>query len=143
MNDLKIRVEVEVNPTEDLEKVQIAVQNMFGPIDLETKDKTWGKLLTARVTGLEGLTKLSNLFKREQILAAARKVLRSSITDSSITFYLNKQVAYAGHVSFCQQSGESPLGPITVKIDCDDPKKLIAWLAPRPPKRTKPSRRKK
>ena len=142
MTDLQIRVEAEINHTETLEKVKTAVQNMFGPIDLQVKDKTWGQLLTARITGLEGLTKLSNLLKREQILAAARKVLRSSITNSSITFYLNKQVAYAGHVSFCQQSGESPLGPITVKIDCEDPKKLIDWLAPRPPRHSKPSRRK-
>jgi uncharacterized protein len=142
MNDVQIRVEAEINHTETLEKVKTAVQNMFGPIDLQVKDKTWGQLLTARITGLEGLTKLSNLLKREQILAAARKVLRSSITNSSITFYLNKQVSYAGHVSFCQQSGESPLGPITVKIDCEDPKKLIDWLAPRPPRHSKPSRRK-
>jgi predicted RNA binding protein with dsRBD fold (UPF0201 family) len=142
MTDVQIRVEAEINHTETLEKVKTAVQNMFGPIDLQVKDKTWGQLLTARITGLEGLTKLSNLLKREQILAAARKVLRSSITNSSITFYLNKQVAYAGHVSFCQQSGESPLGPITVKIDCEDPKKLIDWLAPRPPRHSKPSRRK-
>ncbi|MFZ7138550.1 MAG: RNA-binding domain-containing protein [archaeon] len=142
MNDVQIRIEAEVNPTEDLQKVQTAVENMFGPLDLHVKEKTWGQLLTTRVTGLEGLTKLSNLLKREQILTAARKVLRSSIDNSSITFYLNKQVAYAGHVSFCQQSGESPLGPITVKIDCDDPKKLIDWLAPRPPKRSKSSQRK-
>jgi uncharacterized protein len=142
MTDVQIRVEAEINHTETLEKVKTAVQNMFGPIDLQVKDKTWGQLLTARITGLEGLTKLSNLLKREQILAAARKVLRSSITNSSITFYLNKQVAYAGHVSFCQQSGESPLGPITVKIDCEDPKKLIDWLAPRPHRHSKPSRRK-
>ena len=142
MNDVQIRIEAEVNPTEDLQKVQNAVENMFGSLDLQVKEKPWGQLLTARVTGLEGLTKLSNLLKREQILTAARKVLRSSIDNSSITFYLNKQVAYAGHVSFCQQSGESPLGPITVKINSDDPKKLIDWLAPRPPKRSKSSQRK-
>lgn len=142
MNDVQIRVEAEVNQTEDLEKVKSAVGNMFGPLDFEVKEKTWGHLLTARITGLQGLTKLSNLLKREQILTAARKVLRRSITNSSITFYLNKQVAFAGHVSFCQQSGESPLGPITVKIDCDDPKKLIDWLAPRAPRRSKSSRRK-
>jgi predicted RNA binding protein with dsRBD fold (UPF0201 family) len=142
MNDVQIRIEAEVNPTEELQKVQTAVENMFGSLDLQVKEKPWGQLLTARVTGLEGLTKLSNLLKREQILTAARKVLRSSINNSSVTFYLNKQVAYAGHVSFCQQSGESPLGPITIKIDCDDPKKLIDWLAPRPPKRSKTSKRK-
>lgn len=142
MNDVQIRVEAEVNQTEDLEKVKTAVENMFGALDLVVKEKLWGQLLTARISGLEGLTKLSNLLQREQILSAARKVLRKSINNNSITFYLNKQVAYVGHVSFSQQSGESPLGPITVKIDCEDPKKLVNWLAPRPIKRSKPSRRK-
>lgn len=138
---MQIRVEAEVNPTEDLEKVQTAVENMFDPLDFDVKEKTWGQLLTARIIGIQGLTKLSNLLKREQILTAARKVLRKSIDNNSITFYLNKQVALAGHVSFCQQSGESPLGPITVKIDSEDPKKLINWLAPKPLRRSKPSRR--
>lgn len=141
MNNVQIRVEAEVNPTEDFEKVQTAVENMFGPLDFEVKEKTWGQLLTARITGIQGLTKLSNLLKREQILTAARKVLRKSIDNNSVTFYLNKQVAFAGHVSFCQQSGESPLGPITVKIDCEDPKKLVNWLAPKPLRHNKPSRR--
>ena len=142
MNDVQIRVEAEVNQTEDLEKVKTAVENMFGSLDLVVKNKLWGQLLTARISGLEGLTKLSNLLQREQILSAARKVLRKSVNNNSITFYLNKQVAYVGHVSFSQQSGESPLGPITVKIDCEDPKKLVNWLAPRPIKRSKSSRRK-
>jgi len=142
MNDVQIRVEAEVNQTEDLEKVKTAVENMFGPLDLAVKTKLWGQLLTARISGLEGLTKLSNLLQREQILSAARKVFRKSVNNNSITFYLNKQVAYVGHVSFSQQSGESPLGPITVKIDCEDPKKLVNWLAPRPIKRSKPSQRK-
>lgn len=139
---MQIRVEAEVNQTEDLEKVKTAVENMFGSLNFELKNKLWGQLLTARVSGLDGLTKLSNLLQREQILSAARKVLRKSINNNSITFYLNKQVAYAGHVSFSQQSGESPLGPITVKIDCDDPRKLVNWLAPRPLKQGSSSRRK-
>ena len=141
-DDVQIRVEAEVNQTEDLEKVKTAVENMFGPLDFEIKDRPWGQLLKTRTTGTKGLTKLSNLLKREQILAAARKVLRSSIGDNSVTFYLNKQVAYAQHVSFCQQSHESPLGPITVKINCDDPKKLVNWLAPRPIRRSQASNKK-
>ena len=135
MSDIQVNIEAQVNPTEEPEKVKQAVENVFGPVDFKLKPKTWGQLLTAQTTGTEGLTKLSNLIKRAQIIAASRKVLRSSATDDSITFYLNKQVAYAGHISFSQQTAESPLGPIKVEIKCDNPRKLIDWIAPRSPKR--------
>jgi predicted RNA binding protein with dsRBD fold (UPF0201 family) len=67
------------------------------------------------------------------------------MNEASVTFYLNKQVAYAGHVSFSQQTAESPLGPINVKISCGNLQKLVDWLAPRLPKKTRknaPSRQK-
>jgi predicted RNA binding protein with dsRBD fold (UPF0201 family) len=120
-----------------LEKVKSSVENLFGAVTFKVKSRTWGQLLVAETRGTEGLTKLANLLKREQILAAARKVLRNGTNETSVTFYLNKQVAYAGHVSFSQQTAESPLGPITVKISCDNTRKLVDWLAPRPPKKTR------
>jgi len=40
-------------------------------------------------------------------------------------------VAFANHVSFSQETGESPLGPIKVTLDCESPRELIDWLAPR------------
>jgi len=135
MSDIMVNVEVQVNPTEDLKKVKRAVENIFGAVTFNVKPKTWGQLLIVKTSGTEGLTKLSNLLKREQILAAARKVFRSGMDDNSVTFYLNKQVAYAEHISFSQQTAESPLGPIKVQIRCCNPRKLIDWLAPRPPKR--------
>jgi predicted RNA binding protein with dsRBD fold (UPF0201 family) len=137
MDEIVVDIEAEVNPTEELEKVKQAVENIFGAVTFKVKSRTWGQLLTAKTQGTKELTKLSNLLKREQILAAARKVLRSGTKDTSITFYLNKQVAYAGHVSFSQKTAESPLGPITVQIRCSNPQKLIDWLAPRPPKKTR------
>jgi len=120
-----------------LEKVKSSVENLFGAVTFKVKSRPWGQLLVAETRGTEGLTKLANLLKREQILAAARKVLRNGTNETSVTFYLNKQVAYAGHVSFSQQTAESPLGPITVKISCDNTRKLVDWLAPRPPKKTR------
>ena len=120
-----------------MEKVKSSVENLFGAVTFKVKSRTWGQLLVAETRGTEGLTKLANLLKREQILAAARKVLRNGTNETSVTFYLNKQVAYAGHVSFSQQTAESPLGPITVKISCDNTRKLVDWLAPRPPKKTR------
>ncbi|MEM3766442.1 MAG: hypothetical protein QXU46_05395, partial [Candidatus Bathyarchaeia archaeon] len=53
------------------------------------------------------------------------------LSENNITFYLNKQVAYAGHVSFSKAVAESPLGPIKVQIECGNPRQLIDWLAPK------------
>jgi len=140
MNEIVVHVEVEVNPTEDLEKVKRAVENIFGATEFEVESKKWGRLLIAKTRGTEGLTKLYNLLNRERIRAAARKVFFSGMGDKSVLFYLNKQVAYAGHISFSQQTAESPLGPINVQIRCDNPRKLIKWLTPKPTKRNVPSR---
>ena len=142
MNEIVVHVEVEVNPTEDLEKVKQAVENIFGAVTFKVESRKWGSLLIAKTTGTEGLTKLYHLLGRERIRAAARKVFFSGMDEKSVTFYLNKQVAYAGHISFSQQTAESPLGPINVQIRCSNPRKLIEWLTPKPPKRNPPSRSK-
>jgi hypothetical protein len=131
MDEIKIRVEVKVNLTEDLEKVRQAVENVFSITEFEVKPGKKGSLLIAKARGMEGLTKLYNLLRRERIRDAARGVLFKGLSENSITFHLNKQVAYAGHVSFCQPVAESPLGPIRVQITCDKPKELIEWLAPK------------
>jgi len=129
--DITVQVEAEVNPTEDEAKVKSAMENIFGSLQFEVKPLKRGSLLTAKTRGTGGLTKLYNLLRRDRIRDATRSVLYKGISGHSIVFYMNKQVAYAGHVSFSQPSGESPLGPIRVEIRCQDPRKIIDWLAPR------------
>ncbi len=131
MNAVDLQVEVEVNPTEDVSKVKHAVENVFGNLALEEKPLHRGSMLTARTESTENLSKFGNLLRRERIRDAARGVLFQGLKGSVITFYLNKQVAHAGHVSFCEPVAESPLGPIKVQIKCSNPRKLIDWLAPR------------
>ena len=131
MDEIEILIEAEVNPTEDIEKVKLAIENVFGTVKYEVKKFHRGKLLTAKAKGTAGLTKFYNLLRRERIRDAARTVLFEGANEDSITFYLNKQVAYAGHISFCKPSAESPLGPIKVQIKCENPKELIDWLAPK------------
>jgi predicted RNA binding protein with dsRBD fold (UPF0201 family) len=142
MDNIVVHVEVEVNPTEDLEKVKKAVENIFGVVKFKVESRKWGRLLIAETKGIEGLTKLYNLLRRERIRDAARKVLFGGLRDKALTFYLNKQVAYAGHISFSQKTAESPLGPINVQIHSDDPRELIDWLAPKTTKGNMPSRSK-
>ncbi|MCD6470346.1 hypothetical protein J7L29_06060 [Candidatus Bathyarchaeota archaeon] len=128
---VEVRVEVEVNPTEDVDKVKIAVQRVLGDINLELIEENDYKRLSGKAEGLETLTRFYNLLRRELILDAARTVLLRGVQGNSIIFYLNKQVAYVGHISFSQPYGESPLGPIRVEIRCDNPRSLIDWLTPK------------
>jgi len=131
VDEIDIHIEAEINPTEDPEKVKRTVENMFGNVEFEVKPQPRGSLLLAKIQGINGLAKLQNLLRRERIRDAARGVLFEGVNEKSITFYLNKQVAYVGHVSFSKPVAESPLGPIKVQIRCDNPRELIEWLAPK------------
>ena len=131
MEAIAVSVETEINPTEDKEKVEMAVANIFDSASAEIKSSYTGSTLRARAEGREALVKFRNLLSLDRIRAAARKVFFGGLGESTIRFYLNKQVAFAGHVSFSEENSESPLGPIKVTIECENPKQLIDWLAPR------------
>ena len=75
------------------------------------------------------LERFRMILQRDRIRAAARSILRRSVEGNRIVFYLNKQAAYAGHVSFSAPEGESPLGPIHVIVETGNPDQLIDWLA--------------
>ena len=129
MEEIVVRVEAEINPTEDAEKVKRAVSNIFDIASVEVKPSYNGSVLNAVANEREVLVKFRNLLRSDRIRDAARKVFFGGLRENTIRFCLNKQVAFAGHVSFCQETAESPLGPIRVVIECDDPRQLIDWLA--------------
>jgi predicted RNA binding protein with dsRBD fold (UPF0201 family) len=132
MNDfgkVKIRIKVLVNHTENVDKIKVALQNMIGETNLALKNEEDKKLLLCKTENLKILERFRDLLRREQIMNAAKKVFLSGLNSGIITFHLNKQVAYVGHVSFSQSEGESPLGPISFEIQCEKPKKLIKWLS--------------
>ena len=128
MNDIQVVVEVEVNPTENLEKVKEAIINLFPTATIDVRFGGRKSLLIATTDGINGLTEVYGNLRQERILAVARRVFRRGTRGKYITFYLNKQVAYAQRISFCDPFGESPLGSIQVKIKCDDPSAIIEWL---------------
>lgn len=131
MDEIAVRVEAEINLTESEEKVKAAVANLFGNISTEVKPSYRGSVLRAEARGQEALVKFRDLLRSDRIRDAARKVLFEGMRGQTISFCLNKQVAFAGHVSFSEEVAESPLGPVRVTIECADARRLIDWLAPR------------
>lgn len=131
MEEIAVRVETEINLTESEEKVKMAVANLFGNVSAEIKPFYKGSVLNAEAKRQEALVKLRNLLRSDRIRDAARKALFGGLRGNTVRFCLNKQVAFAGHVSFSEEVAESPLGPIRVTIECENPRQLIDWLAPR------------
>ena len=127
MEDVTVIVESDILPTEDESKVERAVRNIFPLIEIHL-DENNGKRIKAYAKGLKILSELHNLLKRNRIRAAARSIMMRSISASSITVALNKQAAYAGHVSFTTDPNESPLGPIILTIQSPNPQEVIDWL---------------
>ena len=130
MEEIAVRVETEINLTESEKKVKMAVANLFGNICTEIVPSYKGSILKTESKGQEVLIKLRNLLRSDRIRDAARKALFKGTRAQTIGFCLNKQVAFAGHVSFSEEVAESPLGPIRVTIECKIPRQLIDWLAP-------------
>ena len=129
---MKITVRVEVRPTENIEKVRKALYNVFEPEKLEEKTEENYRVLIAEGNCYKSLLKLHSLLRTQFILDAAREYLKRGMYDKGLVFYLNKQAAYVGVVSFCSfEYGESPLGAIVFHVETENPRRLIDWLAPR------------
>lgn len=131
MDQVTVHVEADVNPTESEEKVKKALWNLFGDLPMQSKPVHKGNVLTAETKGFETLSTLRNVLRRDRIRDASRKALYAGLNEEGVTFYLNKQVAFVGHVSFSEAMAESPLGPIKVIVQSENPRELIDWLAPR------------
>jgi uncharacterized protein len=129
MVEVKVFVEAEIYPTENEENVKRAVTNFLDNAAITITPGAKGSTLKATANGQESLVKLRNMLANDRIRDAARKFFFKSIRGNMISFYLNKQAAFAGHISFSEQTAESPLGPIKISIETDNTELLICWLA--------------
>jgi predicted RNA binding protein with dsRBD fold (UPF0201 family) len=130
---MKITTQVEIRLTEDENKVLKALYNIFTPEKIETIEEETRKIIIAYSTNINSLQKLKELIKKSYILDAARKVIRSApqFKQGIITFYLNKQAAYMGKISFSAPEKESALGPIKITVETNDPYEFLDWIAPK------------
>ena len=122
---MRLQVEAEVKPTEDKEKVEAAVKKIFPTLELsQAKNSLVGESIRA-----ESLDRLHQLLREQAIRDSARSMIIRGRRGNVVQFMLNKQVAFVGKVSFT--GGESPLGPIVVRLEAPDIERLIDHLAPR------------
>jgi predicted RNA binding protein with dsRBD fold (UPF0201 family) len=105
-----------LQPTEDPEKVAHAIKNIFGELDLEVNAKT--STISAKLDGLEKLAVFRDKIAQDRIRDTLKKVFTRWKNENGLSFGLNRQAAYVGHVSINLEN-EDPMGPIQVNINGD------------------------
>ncbi len=129
---IEVEVSAIINPTEDTERVALAISNMFNGLETDLDES----MTKPRVFGhgdLESLFTMHGLLRQERLLDTARTQLNKghSIDGLSTNFMLNKQVATVNRLNF--PAIEEPLGSIYVTINASSGEELdrvIDWLAP-------------
>ena len=127
-----VEVSAIINPTEDTERVALAISNMFKGLGTDL-DESMPKPRVFGHGDLKSLFTMHELLRQERLLDTARTQLNKghSINGLSTDFMLNKQVATVNRLNF--PATEEPLGSIYVTINAssgEELDRLIDWLAP-------------
>ena len=121
MGTIEVTVYSSVWPTERVEKVVSAIENIFPGLIMDIRSDR-----IDAYNGPDALKVFYELLRKQQILDTARSVMLRGRSGNSFQFQLNKQAAFMGIVSFPPM--EEPLGSLHVQIIGDE--RVIEWLAP-------------
>ena len=122
----KIEVYAAVNPSEDPEKIKIALSNIILNTDFEYKEGS----IKAISRDLHSLSKIQETIQKRKVNRVYRRQMKYHTKGDTTWFYLNKQAAYVDVISICDEAEESPMGPIKIILHSKDLEKISDWLAP-------------
>jgi len=120
----KIEIISNVNPSEDLKKVETAILNIFQNAKIKSDDFS----VISNSKDLHLLEKIYDVIHSNHSQNIYRRQLEKNLENDSTWFYLNKQAAFVGTAALCEEAEESPLGPIKVTLTSSNIDGIIDWL---------------
>ena len=116
-----IQIFCQINPSEDPEKVKLAVNNIFPDMELEVSDTQ----IVGKTNNFSVLSPISKSIHEKNIKNTYQRILKNNNDGDSTWFYLNKQAAFVNSVALCSEANESSLGPIKVILRSNDIEQVI------------------
>jgi len=116
-----IQIFCQINPSEDPEKVKLAVNNIFPDMELEVTDTQ----IVGNTNNFSVLSQISKSIHEKKIKNTYQRILKNNNDGDSTWFYLNKQAAFVNTVALCSEANESSLGPIKVILRSNDIEQVI------------------
>jgi len=120
----KIEILSSINSSEDPKKIETAILNIFP----DAKIKTDNFSIISNSKDLHLLEKIYDIIHSNQSQKIYQRQLEKNLENDSTWFYLNKQAAFVGTISLCEEAEESPLGPIKVILTSSNIDRIIDWL---------------
>jgi len=121
----KIEMFCTVNPSESIEKIEKAISNIF-PYSIINNSNL--AIHDAQSKELRSFEKIYQFIHNNKLQKNYLRSLEDHLQDDTTWFYLNKQAAFVEQIAICEESNESPLGPIKVTITSSNIDAIIDWL---------------
>jgi len=121
----KIEMVCPVNLSEDPEKIKQAISNIF--LFSEIKNENFS--IKAYSKELRSLEKIYESILSTQSHKSYTRNLENNLKDDQTWFFLNKQAAFVEKVAICDESEESPMGPIKVILTSSNIDGIIDLIA--------------
>jgi len=112
-----------VNPSENISKIKKAILNILSDAHIEITNG-----LVKATTNIDSLSKIHEVISSRNTQKAYRRHLNRNLMNDSTWFYLNKQAAFSNVIALCDETDESPLGPIKIILKSKNIEKIIEWL---------------
>lgn len=118
---MTVEITCPVFPSEDPNKVRTAMERIFPDAEItESDDRLIGKT--------DNLDHFGRQIRKQRILDTARSVMLRGKRGDVTRFFLNKQVAYVGKISFCEE--KTILGTMKVVVTDSGLDAVIDRVAP-------------
>ena len=120
----KIEMFCTVNPSESIEKIEQAISNIFPYAIINNNDFS----INAQSKELRSFEKIFQFIHNNKLQKIYLRSLEDNLQDDTTWFYLNKQAAFVEQIAICEESDESPLGPIKVTLTSSNIDAIIDWI---------------
>ena len=120
----KIEMFCTVNPSESIKKIEKAISNIFPYSIINNNNLS----INAKSKELRSFEKIYQFIHNNKLQKNYLRSLEDHLQDDTTWFYLNKQAAFVEQIAICEESNESPLGPIKVTLTSSNIDAIIDWL---------------
>jgi uncharacterized protein len=120
----KIEMFCTVNPSESIEKIETAISNIFPYSIINNNNFS----INAQSKELRSFEKIYQFIQNNKLQKNYLRSLEDNLQGNTTWFYLNKQAAFVEQIAICEESDESPLGPIKVIISSSNIDAIIDWI---------------